>query len=141
MCTGTSPEPPIKNAENSKGPSIKRKTLGHVQLSSSTLNNLAALSNELCDLLVLVRQQAQGVSDVVPLPLTLSPRQSRGQLAGQLFGVLVLHIVLAVVGLRREWVVFTFSINEAKNLIILLKRSSSKPSSDESKLNISTKWL
>jgi len=141
MCTGTSPEPPIKNAENSKGPSIKRKTLGHVQLSSSTLNNLAALSNELSNLLVLVWQQAQSVSDIVPLPLTLSPCQPGSQLASELLGVLVLHVLLAVVGIRRKQTMLTFSMNEARNLMIRLKRSSSKPSSDESKLNISTKWL
>jgi len=72
-----------------------------VQSSSSTLNNLAALTNKLRDLLVLVWQQAQGIGDVVPLPFVLSPRQSGSQLAGQLFGMLVLRIWLVNVDLRR----------------------------------------
>jgi hypothetical protein len=100
MCNRTPLKVPPKNAIDRIQPSIKRKTLRLEQSSSSAFNNLAALSNELRDFLVLMRQQAQGVSDVVPLPLTLSPRQPRSQLARELFGVLVLCISLALVGVR-----------------------------------------
>ena len=58
--------------------------------SSRSLDNFAALAEHLRNLLVLVRQQSESVSDVVPLPLVLGTRKAGSQLAGQLFGVLVL---------------------------------------------------
>ncbi len=103
--------------------------------------DFAALANHLDDVLVLVRQQTQSKSNVVPLPLTLGPRKSRGELACQLLRMLVLHHNVSFVVSSSTPVLLTFSINPAKNLIILLKLSSSSASSAESRLNISTKLL
>jgi hypothetical protein len=61
----------------------------NVRLSGS-LNNLTTLPDHLRNLLVLMRQQAQRVRNIVPLPLALGARESRSQFAGELFGVLVL---------------------------------------------------
>ena len=99
MCNRTPLKVPPRNAIDRTQPSKKRKTLRCGHSSSSTLDNLAALSNELSDLLILVRQQAQSVSDVVPLPLTLGPCQPGSQLASELFGVLVLCFSLAIVSI------------------------------------------
>jgi hypothetical protein len=52
------------------------KIIGHC--SSRSLDNFAALNKHLRNLLVLMRQQSEGVSDVVPLPLALGTRKSRG---------------------------------------------------------------
>lgn len=108
--------------------------------SSSGLNNLATFADHLRDIFVLVRQQTKGVSDVVPLSLALGPGQSGSQLAGQLFGVLVLQkrlvFRLGILELKSQ---LTFSMKEARNLMIRLKRSSSRASSADSRLNMSTK--
>lgn len=43
--------------------------------SSGGLHNLEPLGNKLCNLLILVLQQAQGKGDIVPLTLRLAARK------------------------------------------------------------------
>lgn len=57
---------------------------------SRCFNNFAAFTKHLRNLLILMRQQPESVSNIVPLPLALSTRKSGSQLAGQLLGMLVL---------------------------------------------------
>lgn len=64
--------------------------------SCSRLDDLTTFSDHLLDLLILMRQQAQRISDVVPLALTLRPLKSRSELAGELLGMLILYNVSAL---------------------------------------------
>lgn len=57
---------------------------------SRRFNHFTPIRDQLRDLLVLVRQQAQRVGDVIPLSLALSASETVCQLRGELFGVLVL---------------------------------------------------
>ncbi|CRK24038.1 hypothetical protein BN1708_003729 [Verticillium longisporum] len=65
-------------------------TVQHPGSTSRHLHELESLAHDPCDLLVLVRQQAQRECDIVPLPLRVAARQTRRQLVGQLSRVLVL---------------------------------------------------
>lgn len=104
---------------------------------SRRLNKFEALSNDLLDLFVLVLQQAQGIGDIVPLPLVLCSWEPGSELRSELLRVFVLTCVSFVINLLYVSP-HTFSINPAKNLTILLKASSFKVLSALNTLNIST---
>ncbi len=76
-----------------------------------------------------MRQQTQCERNIVPLPFVLGPGKPWCQLAGKLFGMLVLSTKVStpIPAPKSFCVEHTFSINPAKNLTILLKLSSSNP--------------
>ena len=86
-------------------------------------------------------EQAQSISNITPLSLSLTSSQSGGEFVCELLGVLVLFMPLAYSACDQgsERGDNTFSINPAKNLMILFSASSSKSFSALNKLNISTK--
>ena len=51
---------------------------------------LEPLRDQFRDILILVLQQAQRKSNIIPLPLGITPRQPRGQLLSKLLRMLVL---------------------------------------------------
>jgi len=64
--------------------------------SSTGLHDSKATSNQLRDLLILVLKQTESVSNIVPLPLSLTSRQSSSKLVCELLGVFVLSNGLAI---------------------------------------------
>ena len=84
------------------------------------LNRLVPFGDQLGDLLVLVLEQTESKSDIVPLTLAFHAGQPGCKLVGQLFGVLVLF-GLSVTDLANPTnPQHTFSMNVAKNLMIFL---------------------
>src|SRR3954453_21297649 len=87
--------------------------------SSSRLNKLEAFRHKFGDILVLVLQESKREGDIVPLPLRIATRQTRGQLLGQLFGMFVLQCLRKHMSLWVGHGVITFSTNPSKNRTIL----------------------
>lgn len=114
--------------------------MGQPISSNIRLNHPETSGDRLCDLLVLVLQKGQRVRHIVPLPLCFAALKSGSELICELFGMFVLGGVS--IEYNDGWTEHpTFSIKDAKNLIILLSESPSSSSSALRRENMSTKWL
>jgi hypothetical protein len=60
------------------------------------LHNSEATRNQFRDFLILVLEQTERICYIVPLSLSLAPRQSGGEFVGKLLGVFILLHVLAI---------------------------------------------